>query len=116
MFMTEFGADSVPGNLSRSRDLWSEEYHADLLKETFRILDNHPEICGVFPFCFSDYRDPSKHVTGGWDHMNYKGVVSYQRRPKKAFYALKEIYGSRGRSRTIPGTSRRSSTMHGSAS
>lgn len=95
MFLTEFGADSIPGYLSDSRDLWSEEYHADLLKETFRILEKHPEICGAFPFCFTDYRDPSKHVTAGWNYMNYKGVVSYHRRPKKAFYALREIYQNR---------------------
>ncbi|MBN1554545.1 MAG: hypothetical protein JXA11_07350, partial [Phycisphaerae bacterium] len=92
MLLTEFGADSIPGYVSSSRDLWSEEYHADLLKETFRVLETHPEIRGAFPFCFCDYRDPSKHVTAGWDYMNYKGVVSYHRRPKKAFYALKEIY------------------------
>lgn len=95
MLLTEFGADSIPGYLSKSRDLWSEEYHADLLRETFAIAEKHPEICGTFPFGFSDYRDPSKHVNAYWDHKNYKGVVSYHRRPKKAFYVLKEIYEAR---------------------
>lgn len=92
MLLTEFGADSIPGYHSRSRDLWSEEYHADLLRETFAVLKRHPEICGAFPFCLTDYRDPSKYVNAYWDYMNYKGVVSYERRPKKAFYALKAIY------------------------
>ncbi|NLX03801.1 MAG: hypothetical protein GXY33_01520 [Phycisphaerae bacterium] len=92
MLLTEFGADSRPGYFSASRDFWSEDYHADLIKETFAVLQRHREICGAFPFCFSDYRDPSKHVTGEWDGMNYKGVVSYRRRPKKAFDVLKYIY------------------------
>ncbi len=94
MLMTEFGADSIPGYISESRNLWSEDYHADLLKATFAILQKHSEICGAFPFVFCDYRDPSKHVNGYWDYMNYKGVVSYDRRPKKAFAALKDIYGA----------------------
>ncbi len=92
MLLTEFGADSLPGYFSSSRNLWSEEYHADLLKETLAITAKHPEICGVFPFCFNDYRDPSKYVNNYWDYMNYKGLVSYQRRPKKAFYVLKTTY------------------------
>ncbi len=32
LLLTEFGADSVAGFCSRSRDLWSEDYHADLLQ------------------------------------------------------------------------------------
>ncbi len=92
MLLTEFGADSVPNYLSASRNLWSEEYHADLIKETYAVLEQHPEIRGVFPFCFCDYRDPSKQVNIHWDYMNYKGVVTYERRPKKAFYALKSLY------------------------
>jgi len=92
MLLTEFGADSKPGYISNSRNLWSEDYHADIFRETFAILQKHPRICGAFPFCFSDYRDPSKHVNGYWDYMNYKGVVSYNRKPKKPFYVLKDIY------------------------
>lgn len=92
MLLTEFGADSVPGYLSRSRDLWSEDYHADLLRETYAILSRHDEICGAFPFCFCDYRDPSKILNGYWDGVNYKGVVSYKRRAKKPFYVLRDIY------------------------
>jgi beta-glucuronidase len=92
MLMTEFGGDSIPGYIAESRNLWSEDYHAELLKATFTVLEKHPEIRGTFPFCFTDYRDPSKHVNGYWDYMNYKGVVSYDRRPKKAFYALKSLY------------------------
>jgi len=92
LLLTEFGADSIPGYSSKSRDLWSEEYHADLIRETFAVLRKHPEVCGAFPFGFSDYRDPSKFVNGYWDYMNYKGVVSYERHPKMASHTLKMIY------------------------
>lgn len=96
LLLTEFGADSIPGYMSDSREFWSEDYHAELLQETFSIIEKHPEICGIFPFCFTDYRDPSKYTNRYWDEMNYKGLITYERRPKKAFYTLKEIYQGKG--------------------
>ncbi|NQU42498.1 beta galactosidase jelly roll domain-containing protein [bacterium] len=92
LLLTEFGADSVPGNCSASGDLWSENYHADLLREIIVLSREYPQIAGTFPFCFSDYRDPSKVHNGYWNELNLKGLVSYQRRPKLAFAALKEEY------------------------
>lgn len=92
LLLTEFGADSVPGNYSRSRDLWSENYHAALLREILFLARDYPQINGTFPFCFSDYRDPSKYHNGYWNELNLKGVVDYQRCKKMAFNTLKKIY------------------------
>jgi len=92
LLLTEFGADSVPGLRSASRELWSEDYHADLLAETFAAVAGFPEIVGTFPFCFADYRDPSKYINDYWDGLNYKGLVSYARRPKRAYYAVRAAY------------------------
>ena len=92
LLLTEFGADSVPGYHSRSRDMWSEDYHADLLRAIFRLIEDYPQIVSTFPFCFSDYRDPSKVPNGYWNELNLKGMVSYERRKKKAFGALRSIY------------------------
>lgn len=92
LFLTEFGADSVPGFYSKSRDLWTENYHAELLKEIFKLSDEYPQIAGTFPFCFSDYRDPSKVSNGYWNEINLKGVVTYERRKKLAFDTMKYRY------------------------
>lgn len=94
MLLTEFGADSIPGYLSTSRDLWSEDYHADLLAEVLTLAKDYPQIVGTFPFCLTDYRDPSKVINGYWDEINLKGVVDYKRNPKKAFYSLRDCYSS----------------------
>lgn len=88
LFLTEFGADSVKGFLSRSRDLWSENYHAALLLEIFKLASEYSDIVGTFPFCFSDYRDPSKVVNAYWNELNLKGIVDYNRDKKLAFHAL----------------------------
>jgi beta-glucuronidase len=92
LFLTEFGADSVPGNRSRSRDLWSEDYHADLLREILALAKEYPQIVGTFPFCFSDYRDPSKVPNGYWNELNLKGIVDHNRKRKLAFQAVQEAY------------------------
>ncbi|MHB9134184.1 MAG: glycoside hydrolase family 2 protein [Armatimonadota bacterium] len=92
LFLTEFGADSVPGYYARGRDLWSEEYHADLLREILALADEYPQIAGTFPFCFTDYRDPSKVHNGYWNELNLKGLVTYDRRQKLAFSAVQERY------------------------
>lgn len=92
MFLTEFGADSVPGFFARGRDLWSEDYHADVLREIFALARDYPQIVGTFPFCFSDYRDPSKVPNGYWNELNLKGAVDYQRNRKLPFEALRKAY------------------------
>jgi beta-glucuronidase len=92
LLLTEFGADSVPGNYSASRDMWSENYHADLLREIFALAKEYPQIAGTFPFCFSDYRDPSKVPNGYWNELNLKGMVDYSRNRKLAFSAVRREY------------------------
>jgi beta-glucuronidase len=92
LFLTEFGADSVPGNYSASRDLWSENYHADLLREILALAKDYPQIVGTFPFCFTDYRDPSKVPNGYWNELNLKGLVDYRRQKKLAFGAVQSSY------------------------
>jgi beta-glucuronidase len=92
LLLTEFGADSAPGSYSTSRDLWSEDYHADLLREILTLAKGYARIAGTFPFCFSDYRDPSKVHNGYWNELNLKGLVDYRRNKKLAFNTVKEIY------------------------
>lgn len=92
LLLTEFGADSVPGYISQGQDLWSENYHAALLTEIFALSSKYPQIAGTFPFCFSDYRDPSKESNGYWNEHNLKGVVSYDRRRKLSFSAVQQWY------------------------
>lgn len=92
LLLTEFGADSEPGSYSAGRDLWSENYHADLLRDILALAKDYPQIVGTFPFCFSDYRDPSKVHNGYWNELNLKGLVDYRRNKKLAFEAVSAAY------------------------
>jgi beta-glucuronidase len=92
VLLTEFGADSIPGYRSDSRDFWSEDYHAALLAATFDVARQVPNVVGTFPFCFTDYRDPSKPVNGFWNEQNLKGMLTYERVRKLPFYAVQAEY------------------------
>jgi beta-glucuronidase len=96
LLLTEFGADSMPGYLSDSHELWSEDYHAELIRRTVEIARQFPAVCGVFPFGYSDYRDPSKPVNHYWHGLNLKGVVDYHRGHKLPWKAVQEAYRSIG--------------------
>ncbi len=92
LLLTEFGADAEPGFRSTVLALWSEDYQAALLQAQMEIAGKYPSICGTFPFCYSDYRDPSKPVNHHWRGINLKGVVDYQRRHKLAWAAIQKAY------------------------
>ena len=97
LLLTEVGADALAGLRCRKRRLWSEDYQADLLREVLALAEDYPAIAGTFPFCFCDYRDPSKVVGEYWNELNLKGLVSYDRRKKLAFNALQACYGAKRR-------------------
>lgn len=65
---------------------------SDLLREILALTQDYPQIVGTFPFCFSDYRDPSKVHNGYWNEVNLKGLVDYHRNRKLAFQSVKAIY------------------------
>lgn len=92
VLLTEFGGDSVPGYYSTALEYWSENYHADVIKEYIKASAEHPCVAGTFAFAFTDYSDPSKPMNGKWDGYNLKGMVTYERDKKLPYYAIQEIY------------------------
>ncbi|MCX6992096.1 MAG: hypothetical protein NT011_03020 [Kiritimatiellaeota bacterium] len=92
LLLTEFGADAEPGFRSAGLELWSEDYQASLLQEHMHIAARYPAVCGTFPFCYADYRDPSKPINHHWRGINLKGVVDYQRNHKLAWQAVQKKY------------------------
>lgn len=67
LLLTEFGADSVLKYYSALQELWSENYHAAVVRDYIRESEKHRKIVGTFVFAFTDYADPSKPVTGRWN-------------------------------------------------
>lgn len=92
ILLTEFGGDSVPGYYSSASELWSENYHADVVREYIKAAADHAYVVGTFAFAFTDYSDPSKPLNGKWNGYNLKGMVTYEREIKLPYYAIKEAY------------------------
>ena len=92
LLLTEFGADSEPGFISPNCMLWSENFHAEIIKKYIEAGREHDSISGYYVFAFTDYNDPSKPMNGRWNGYNLKGMISYDRQIKLPFYALGEAY------------------------
>ena len=77
--------------------LWSEDYQALKLKKELEMIASFPEMSGIVPFCYNDYYDPSRMQAPGQEGKNLMGIVTIDRKPKKAFKVLRDFYRGWGR-------------------
>lgn len=91
MMMTEFGGDALPGVHNLPGELWTEEYQADLLKEMIAVIRRSGFMCGEQVWSFADFRTGQNYTRA---YGNHKGVFTRDRQPKRAAYALREIWRS----------------------
>lgn len=86
IIVTEYGADTLPGNHSLTAQPWSEEYQVDYLAMNHRVFDSIDAVVGEHVWNFADFATTSgvMRVDG-----NRKGVFTRDRRPKSAAFALR---------------------------
>ena len=91
--LTEFGADAVPGGHSQPAEMWSEDFQAELIAMYLRMADKLPYIIGTHPWAFADFKTSESvmRVEG----LNFKGVFTRDRRPKRAAHVLREAWTGR---------------------
>ena len=95
IIVSELGAGAIYGYRDRSKCKWSEEFQAELIRESLEVYMNDERICGTFIWQFADCRVTED---GGWFATrarcrNNKGIVDEYRRPKLAYDTVKEIFG-----------------------
>jgi beta-glucuronidase len=88
--LTEFGADATPGGHSQPAEMWSEDYQAELIAMYLRVAAKYPYVIGTHPWAFADFKTSESimRVEG----MNFKGVFTRDRRPKRAAHLLREAW------------------------
>ncbi len=99
--LSEFGAGAAPGRSDADgewrgerieiKQTYSEEYQERVLKAYWLAAKERPWVAGYTPWVFADFYNiwfPGNPVP----NYNLKGVVSRERKPKKSWYALKELY------------------------
>ncbi len=101
LILSEFGAGAAPGRQNDEgywkaervyfKRTYSEEYQEKILREYWREARKHEWICGISPWILCDFYNvwfPGNPVP----NYNLKGVCSFDRKPKKGWYALKKMY------------------------
>lgn len=87
IIFTEFGADTMPGVHGLMGTMWTEEYQYDLMKATFAVFDEFPQVAGEQMWNFADFQTSTgiMRLDG-----NKKGAFTRDRRPKAVAHLLRE--------------------------
>jgi beta-glucuronidase len=88
--ISEFGAGAKYGN--RTNKIWSEEYQATLYKHQLEMLSSNPQIQGISPWVFKDFRAMLRPLPGIQDFYNRKGLIDENGNKKEAFEVLADFY------------------------
>lgn len=93
VLISEIGAGAIPGWHDTFHVHWSEEYQADYVRESCRVILGNPEFLGLAVWHFSDCRTyASARALCRPRSLNNKGVLDEYRRPKLAYDVLKQAY------------------------
>ena len=90
--ISEFGADAKQGFHADALTRFSEEYQADLYRQTLAMLGKIPQWRGATPWILCDFRSPRRPLPGIQDGWNRKGLIGANGQRKEAFSVLKDFY------------------------
>jgi beta-glucuronidase len=94
LIMTELGGDAKAGLHGGADERWTEEYQENLYRHQVGMLKKIDFLRGTSPWILMDFRSPRRVLPGIQDNFNRKGLISDRGEKKKAFFVLKEFYGS----------------------
>lgn len=94
-FVSEFGAGALQGYHGDPAQRWTEEYQAELFRNTLQMYDRVEGFAGTSPWILMDFRSPRRPLAYIQDFFNRKGLVSEKGVKKAAFYVLKEFYDTK---------------------
>ena len=91
-FVSEFGAGALQGKHGDVNEIWTEEYQAELYKQTLAMFDKVEGFSGTSPWILVDFYSPRRQLNGIQDFFNRKGLISNNGVKKQAFYILQDFY------------------------
>ncbi len=95
VIVSEWGGGAKYGLHGAKNQRWTEEFQENLYKQNTEMLDRIDGLAGCTPWVLKDFRSPRRVLNGIQDYYNMKGVYSDRGEKKKAFYVLKEWYGTK---------------------
>ncbi|MDR2854158.1 MAG: beta-glucuronidase, partial [Prevotellaceae bacterium] len=91
-FISEFGAGALQGKHGDKSEIWTEEYQAELYKETLAMYNRVEGFAGTSPWILVDFYSPRRQLNGIQDFFNRKGIISNNGVKKQAFFVLQDFY------------------------
>jgi len=95
--LTEFGTIGIPGSGGDMR--FSEDYQAEFVSAVWRAVEAVPEVSGGIVWCWADYRHRRGFMNDFPTYFGPFGIVTLDRRPKKAHAALRALWTDAGSGR-----------------
>jgi hypothetical protein len=88
--LSEFGTIGIPGSGGDLR--FSEDYQAAYVSAVWRAVQAVPEVVGGVVWCWADYRHRNGFTNDFPTFYGPFGIVTIERRPKKAHAALRALW------------------------
>jgi len=90
ILLSEFGTIGIPGSGGDVR--FSEDYQAAYVSSVWRAVEAVPDVSGGVVWCWADYRHRNGFTNDFPTFYGPFGIVTFDRRPKKAHAALRELW------------------------
>jgi len=88
--VSEFGTIGIPGSSGDFR--FSEDYQTAFVSAVWRVIGSVPDVSGGIVWCWADYRHRHGFINGFPTYFGPFGLVTFDRHPKKALAALRELW------------------------
>lgn len=94
ILITEFGAGGLYGYHSMAARKWSEEHQAEHLRRQISELAANEHVAGCYIWQYCDILSNPERAIRRPRSLNNKGLVDEYRRPKMAYYAVREAFST----------------------
>jgi beta-glucuronidase len=102
VIISEFGADALQGLHGDRLARFTEEFQADLYRQTLPMLEKIPQLRGLTPWILCDFRSPRRALPQIQDGWNRKGLIGQNGNRKLAFSVLQEFYARKAAEAAAP--------------
>lgn len=90
IIMSEFGCAALQNYSHFSGEKWTMQYQCEFIKKVISLCAKTDGFCGTLVWQFADIK--SEHGLAKARQFNNKGILDEYRRPKMAYYTVKELY------------------------
>ena len=92
VIISEFGAGALYGNHTFDNIKWGEEYQAAIMDKCINLFHKDDMFAGCFVWQFCNIRTCEEMGLNRARGFNNKGILDEYRRPKMAYFKIKELY------------------------